>query len=81
LNRRFDALFTTKIGFATLDRLLARIHANKAELLVVLDRHEAPLHTNGAEIDIRACVTRRKVSGGIRDPRPESNAATPSSLS
>ncbi len=66
LSRRFDALFTTKTGFATLDRLLARIHANKAELLVVLERPEVPLHTNGSENDIRACVTRRKVSGGTR---------------
>jgi hypothetical protein len=66
LRRRFDALFTTKTGFATLDRLLARIHANKNELLVVLERPEVPLHTNGSENDIRAIVTRRKVSGGTR---------------
>ncbi|MCP5111907.1 MAG: transposase [bacterium] len=66
LRRRFDALFTTRTGFVTLDRLLARIHANKAELLVVLDRPETPLHTNGSENDIRACVTRRKLSGGTR---------------
>ncbi len=66
LRRRFDALFTTKTGFATLDRLLARIHANKNELLVVLERPEVPLHTNGSENDIRALVTRRKVSGGTR---------------
>lgn len=66
LRRRFDVLFSTRTGFATLDRLLARIHANKAELLVVLDRPEVPLHTNGSENDIRACVTRRKLSGGTR---------------
>ena len=66
LFRRFDALFTTKTGFITLDRLLARIHANREELLVVLDRPEVPLHTNGSENDIRAMVTRRKLSGGTR---------------
>ncbi len=66
LSRRFDALFTTKTGFITLDRLLARLHANRAELLVVLDRPEVPLHTNGSENDIRAMVTRRKLSGGTR---------------
>ena len=66
LRRRFDALFTTRTGFTTLDRLLARLHANKAELLVVLDRPEVPLNTNGSENDIRACVTRRKISGGTR---------------
>ena len=35
-------------------------------LLRVLDRPEIPLHTNGSENDIRAQVTRRKVSGGTR---------------
>ena len=30
------------------------LHANKAELLLVLDRPEIPLHTNGSENDIRA---------------------------
>ena len=66
LRRRFEALFTTRTGFTTLDRLLARLHANKAELLVVLDRPEVPLNTNGSENDIRACVTRRKISAGTR---------------
>ena len=33
LQARFDRLFTTTTGFATLDRLLARLHANKVELL------------------------------------------------
>ncbi len=63
---RFDALFATKTGFLRLDRLLARLHANRDELLVVLDRPEVPLNTNGAERDIRAMVTRRKFSGGTR---------------
>ena len=66
LSRRFDALFTTKTGFVTLDRLLARIHANRDELLVVLARPEVLLNTNGSENDIRAMVTRRKLSGGTR---------------
>ena len=35
LSRRFDAIFTTRTGFASLDRLLTRLHANKAELLMV----------------------------------------------
>jgi hypothetical protein len=46
--------------------MLARLHANKPELLMVLDRPEIPLHTNGSERDIRLHVTRRKVSGGTR---------------
>jgi hypothetical protein len=66
LQARFDSIFTSKTGFVTLDRLLGRLHANKAELLMVLDRPEIPLHTNGSENDIRCHVTRRKVSGGTR---------------
>src|SRR5438067_9583871 len=50
--------------FVTLDRLLKRLHANKSELLTVLDRPEIPLHTNGAEREIRCHVTKRKISGG-----------------
>ena len=53
-----------KTGFVTLDRLLARLHGRKEELLRVLDWPEIPLHTNGAENDIRCHVTKRKVSGG-----------------
>ncbi len=66
LRRRFDDIFTTRTGFATLDRLLARLHANKDELLVVLERPEVPLNTNASENDIRCQVTRRKISGGTR---------------
>jgi hypothetical protein len=36
LRARFDRIFRRRTGFATLDRLLARLHANKAELLMVL---------------------------------------------
>jgi hypothetical protein len=66
LRARFDRIFLSRTGFATLDRLLARLHANKTELLMVLDRPEIPLHTNGSENDIRCQVTRRKVSAGTR---------------
>ena len=69
LRARFDRIFRRRTGFVTLDRLLARLHANKAELLMVLERPEIPLHTNGSENDIRCQVTRRKVSAGTRsDP-------------
>jgi hypothetical protein len=46
--------------------LLKRLHTNKTELLMVLDRPEIPLQTNGSENDIRCQVTRRKVSAGTR---------------
>src|ERR1022692_1653145 len=67
LRARFDRLFfEQRTGFVALDRLLPRLHANKAELLMVLERPEIPLHTNGSENDIRCQVTRRKVSAGTR---------------
>ena len=66
LRARFDRIFRRRTGFVTLDRLLKRLHANKAELLMVLQRPEIPLHTNGSENDIRCQVIRRKVSAGTR---------------
>jgi hypothetical protein len=66
LRARFDRIFRRRTGFVTLDRLLARLRADKAELLMVLERPEIPLHTNGSENDIRCQVTRRKVSAGTR---------------
>ena len=66
LRARFDRIFRRRTGFATPDRLLTRLHANKAELLMVLDRPEILLHTNGSENDIRCYVTRRKASAGTR---------------
>jgi hypothetical protein len=66
LRARFDRIFRRRTGFVTLDRLLKRLHAKKVELLRVLDHPRTPLHTNGSENDIRAHVTRRKVSAGTR---------------
>jgi hypothetical protein len=66
LRARFDRIVGRRTGFVTLDRLLVRLHANKDELLMVLQRPEIPLHTNGSENDIRCYVTRRKISAGTR---------------
>ena len=66
LSARFDHIFSHKTGFATLDRLLGRLSANKSELLRVLERPDIPLHTNGSENDIRCQVTKRDISGGTR---------------
>jgi hypothetical protein len=66
LQARFDRIFVRRTGFVSRDRLLARLHANKAELLKVLDHPEIPLHTNGSENDIRCQVTKRQVSGGTK---------------
>jgi hypothetical protein len=64
IRARFDRIFTRNTGYILLDQLLARLHKRKADLLRVLDRPEIPLHTNGSENDIRAFVTKRKISGG-----------------
>jgi hypothetical protein len=66
LSARFDRIFGHKTRFAILDRLLLRLRANKSELLMVLERPDIPLHTNGSENDIRCQVTKRKISGGTR---------------
>ena len=56
----FDRIFRDpRSGFVPLDRLLARLHNNKSELLRVLERPEIPLHTNGSENDLRSQVTRQ----------------------
>jgi hypothetical protein len=66
LGARFDRIFRRRTGFVVLDRLLARLHARKRELLLVLDRPEVPLHTNDRERDLRAYVIKRKISGGTQ---------------
>ena len=43
LRARFHRIFLRRTGFATLDRLLARLHANKAELPAHSGDHEHPL--------------------------------------
>jgi hypothetical protein len=66
LEARFDAIFTQRTCFETLNQTLKRLHAHKQKLLLVLQRPDIPLHTNGSENDIRGYVKWRKVSGGTR---------------
>ena len=66
LDNMFDEIFTQTTDSASLNLALKRIHNNKAELLLVLDRPEIPLHNNGAENDIREYVKKRKISGSTR---------------
>ena len=73
LRARFDRIFRRRTGFATLDRLLARLHANKEELLLVLERPEVPLHTNGSEDDIRCQV----IAQDLRRDAPRSGPRLP----
>lgn len=66
LNRRFDEIFSQKTRFQTLNLALERIHKNKQELLLVLERPEIPLHNNLSENDIRDYVKKRKISATTR---------------
>ena len=66
LSDRFDRIFQQKTRYQCLNRTLKRIHANKTELLLVLERPDIPLHTNGSERDIRDYVKKKKISGGTR---------------
>ena len=66
LSDRFDRMFQQKTRYQCLNRTLKRIHANKTELLLVLERPDIPLHTNGSERDIRDYVKKKKGSGGTR---------------
>lgn len=65
LRARFDRIFKRgATGYVMLDRLLRRLFRHKDALLRVLERPEIPLNTNASENDIRAFVTKRKISGG-----------------
>jgi len=66
LEKRFDEIFTQKTDYQMLNLALGRLYENKAELLLVLERPEIPLHNNLSENDIREYVKRRKVSGSTR---------------
>ena len=66
LRQRFDRIFGRVTGFADLDEAVARIHANKDDLLRVLDRPDIPLNTNNSETAVRSFVTKRKISGETR---------------
>ena len=66
LEDRFEEIFTQKTNYQMLNLALERLSKNKAELLLVSDRPEIPLHNNLSENDIREYVKRRKVSGSTR---------------
>jgi len=66
LDAQFDEIFTEKTCFATLNQALKRLVKNKAELLLVFDRPDLPLHNNESERDIREYVKKRKISGSTR---------------
>lgn len=66
LENEFDLIFKSKSSYPALNEAIQKLYKNKAELLLVLDRPEIPLHNNASESDIREYVQRRKISGGTR---------------
>jgi hypothetical protein len=64
LRARFDRIFRRRTDFVTLDRLLARLHANKPELLLVLDRPRS-----------RSTPTDRRTTSAAKSPSERSAAA------
>jgi hypothetical protein len=66
LSIRFDEIFNQSSCFESLDQVLARLKRRKAELLLVLEKPELPLHNNASEQDIREFVKKRKISGSTR---------------
>ena len=62
----FEAVFTTVTGYNALDERIAKTHAKKGCLLMVLAHPEIPLHHNPAELGARARVRKRDVSFGPR---------------
>jgi Transposase IS66 family len=66
LEKRFDELCTSRTCFASLNLALKRLHTNKSELLMVLERPDIPLHNNTSENDLRDYVKKRKISGSTR---------------
>jgi hypothetical protein len=66
LAARFDPVLRQKTGYVSLDLAWRRLHRNREEWLLVLERPEVPLHTKGRERDIREQVIRQKIRGGTR---------------
>lgn len=64
----FDTLFSTKTGYWALDERIALTRAKKANLLLVLEHPEIPLHNNPAELGARQRVRKRAISFGPRTP-------------
>ncbi len=66
LLKQFDAIFTQKTEFKTINKELESIYSIKKGLLLVLDRPEIPLHNNISENTIREYAQKRKVHGSTR---------------
>lgn len=61
LDGEFERIFTQRTGYENLDKLIARTHTKKTQLLYVLDHPYLPLHNNTAELAARRKVRKRDV--------------------
>jgi len=66
LGKQFDDLVAQRTDYPSIDGVLKGMAADRAKLLLVLDRPEVPLHNNLSEGHIRDYVKKRKISGGTR---------------
>jgi hypothetical protein len=66
LGKQFDELVARRTDYPSIDGVLKGMAADRAKLLVVLERPEVPLHNNLSEGHIRDYVKKRKISGSTR---------------
>src|SRR4051812_14495569 len=66
LGKRFDDLVTQRTKYPSIDGVSKGMAADRAKLLLVLERPEVPLHNNLSEGHIRDYVEERKISGSTR---------------
>ena len=64
--KQFDELVTDRTDYPSIDGVLKGMAADRAKLLLVLQRTEVPLHNNLSEGHIRDYVKKRKISGSTR---------------
>ena len=62
LRAEFDELFSTKTGYADLDKLIAATASKRPELLTLLHEVGTPPHNNRSELGARVSARRRDVS-------------------
>jgi len=66
LETQFEELVAERTDYPSIDGVLKGMAADRAKLLLVLERPEVPLHNNLSEGHIRDYVKKRKISGSTR---------------
>ena len=66
LAKQFDELVAQRTDYPSIDGVLKGMAADRAKLLLVLQRPDVPLHNNLSEGHIRDYVKKRKISGSTR---------------